>query len=239
MAFQLRTISYHDHNERDRAPELIKELETGADVAVVSDAGTPGISDPGLQLVRLAIAAGIQVVPVPGPSALISALISSGLSTDQFFFGGFLPSRSGARRTRLAELRLTAATLIFYEAPHRIASALRDALEILGEREAAVARELTKMHEEVVRGRLSELVERFAVDEHPRGEMVLVIDRTEIKTNAEGQAAVSIAALMSALEGDGLDHRAAFKQAARQLGLTRDEAYRRLIAERDTKTSLR
>lgn len=236
---QTRTVSYHDHNERDRAAELMKELAAGVDVAVVSDAGTPGISDPGFQLARLAIEAGIQVVPVPGPSALVSALISSGLPTVEFFFGGFLPSRSGARRTRLAELRATPATLVFYEAPHRIASTLRDALEVLGEREAVVARELTKMHEEIARGRLSELVERFSADEHPRGEMVLVIDRTEITTKTEGNAVVSIAALVNAFEGDGLDHRAAFKKAARQMGLTRDEAYRRLVAERETEASQR
>lgn len=227
-----RTISYHEHNERDRAAELLKQLEDGVDVAIVSDAGTPGISDPGFQLARLAIEAGVPVVPVPGPSALVSALITSGLPTDEFFFGGFLPARSGARRTRLAELRSLPATLVFYEAPHRIAATLHDAREILGEREATVARELTKMHEEIVRGRLSELVDRFSSRETARGEMVLIIDRTEIKSVVEEQASVSIAALVSALEHEGLDHRAAIKKAARELGLSRDEAYRRLVAER-------
>lgn len=227
-----RTVSYHEHNERDRAAELLKQLETGVDVAVVSDAGTPGISDPGFQLARCAIEAGVQVVPIPGPSALVSALITSGLPTDEFFFGGFLPARSGARRARLAELRSLSATLVFYEAPHRIAATLRDAREILGEREAVVARELTKMHEEIARGRLSELGERFSSREHARGEMVLIIDRTEIKSATEEKAAVSIGELVSAFENDGLDHRAAIKKAARELGLSRDEAYRRLVAER-------
>jgi 16S rRNA (cytidine1402-2'-O)-methyltransferase len=228
-----RTVSYHEHNERERADELIKLLQTGSDVAIVSDAGTPGISDPGFQLVRLAIEAGVEVVPVPGPSALIAALIASGLPTDEFLFGGFLPARSGARRTRLAELRAIPATLIFYEAPHRIAASLRDAHEILGEREAVVARELTKMHEEIARGRLSELATRFSTREHARGEMVLIIDRTTTESGAETpELPASIAKLVAELENEGMDHRTALKKAARALGLSRDEAYRRLVSER-------
>src|ERR1700730_5193326 len=228
-----RTISYHEHNERERAAELLRLVESDSDGAIVSDAGTPGISDPGFRLARLAIESGVRVVPVPGATALITALVASGLPTDEFFFGGFLPARSGARRARLIELRLFPATLIFYEGPHRIAATLKDAYEILGEREAVVARELTKMHEEVVRGRLSELVERFSSPENARGEMVLIIDRTEIKSEfANNEAVVSIASLVAALEAEGLDHRAALKKAARQLGVSRDEAYRRLVAER-------
>ncbi|MBC8028667.1 MAG: 16S rRNA (cytidine(1402)-2'-O)-methyltransferase [Pyrinomonadaceae bacterium] len=228
-----RAISYHEHNERDRATELLKLLEAGSDVAIVSDAGTPGISDPGFQLARLAIESGVQVVPVPGPSALIAALIASGLPTDEFLFGGFLPARSGARRTRLAELRSTPATLIFYEAPHRIAATLRDAFEILGEREAVVARELTKIHEEIARGRLSELATRFSTRERARGEMVLIIDRAVIESETKTEAAAaSLAELVTTLENEGVDHRTALKKAARALGLSRDEAYRRLVAER-------
>ena len=228
-----RTISYHEHNERERATELLRLIDAGSDVAIVSDAGTPGISDPGFRLARLAIQSGARVVPVPGASALITALVASGLPTDEFFFGGFLPSRSGARRTRLSELRSLPATLIFYEGPHRIAATLKDAHEILGERDAVVARELTKMHEEVVRGRLSELAERFSSPENARGEMVLIIDRNVIKSeSANTDAVVSIAALVAALEAEGLDHRAALKKAARELGVSRDEAYRRLVAER-------
>ena len=228
-----RTISYHEHNERERAAELLKLIESGADVAIVSDAGTPGISDPGFRLARLAIEGGVRVVPVPGASALITALVASGMPTDEFFFGGFLPARSGARRARLTELRLFPATLIFYEGPHRIAATLKDAYEILGEREAVVARELTKMHEEIARGRLSELAGRFSSPENARGEMVLIIDRTEIKSEAETDNSVtSLAELVANLENEGLDHRAALKKAARELGLSRDEAYRRLVAER-------
>jgi len=228
-----RTISYHEHNERERSSELIERLTSGADVAVVSDAGTPGISDPGFRLARIAIDSGVQVVPVPGASALISALVASGLPTDEFFFGGFLPARSGARRARLSELRSLPATLIFYEGPHRIAATLKDALEILGERQAVVARELTKMHEEIVRGSLSELTARFSSPESARGEMVLIIDRTVMPNQTAGnESEASVSALVAEFEAIGLDHRAALKKAARELGLSRDEAYRRLVSER-------
>jgi len=228
-----RTVSYHEHNERERAVELLKQLNSGADVAIVSDAGTPGISDPGFRLARLAIEKEVRVVPVPGASALIAALVASGLPTDEFFFGGFLPARSGARRARLNELRSIPATLILYEGPHRIAATLKDAHEILGEREAVVARELTKMHEEIARGRLSELAARFSAGESARGEMVLLIDRAVIEDeNMKAQPVVGIVALVTKFENEGLDHRAALKKAARELGLTRDEAYRRLVSER-------
>jgi 16S rRNA (cytidine1402-2'-O)-methyltransferase len=233
-AINTRTISYHEHNERERAVELLKQLKQGSDVAVVSDAGTPGISDPGFRLARLAIENEVRVVPVPGASALITGLVASGMPTDEFFFGGFLPARSGARRARLSELRSIPATLIFYEGPHRIAATLKDARAILGEREAVVARELTKMHEEIVRGRLSELAARFASAQSVRGEIVLIIDRAVIEVeDGKDEASASIAALVTELENEGLDHRAALKKAARQLGLTRAEAYRRLVAEKN------
>src|SRR5687768_16038586 len=126
-----KTISYHEHNERQRAAELIEQMKQGSDVAILSDAGTPSISDPGFRLVRVAVENEITIVPLPGPSALISALIATGLPTDQFFFGGFLPPRSTARRARFDELRSVPGTLIFYEAPHRLAPSLRDAHDIL------------------------------------------------------------------------------------------------------------
>ena len=225
-----RTISYHEHNERERAAELLTRLNAGDSVAVVSDAGTPGISDPGFRLVQLAVENKIRVVPVPGANALVNALIASGLPTDEFFFGGFLPSRSGPRRTRLKSLASIPVTLIFYEAPHRLAAALRDAAEVLGPRQAVVARELTKLHEDIVRGSLSGLAERYA-SENVRGEIVLVIDRGtgEAKTDV---TTTSIGERVSRFESEGMDHRAALKKAARELGLSRDEAYRRLAAER-------
>jgi 16S rRNA (cytidine1402-2'-O)-methyltransferase len=231
-----KTISYHEHNERERADELAVRLVAGESIALVSDAGTPAVSDPGYRLVRAAIERGARIVPVPGATAFVAALTASGLPTDEFFFGGFLPARSVARRARLSQLRALPATLVFYEAPHRIVDTLRDAHDVLGEREAAVARELTKLHEEIARGRLSELIEKFSGNHAARGEMVLVIDRTVIADADADQAASqteSISTLVAAYERDeGLDHRAALKRAARQLGLSRDEAYRRLVAER-------
>ena len=234
FGLRARTVSYHEHNERERAEELAEMIEGGAAVALVSDAGTPGINDPGYRVVRACVGRGLPVVPVPGASALVAALTASGLPTDEVYFGGFLPARTHARREKLASVRTLRATLVFYEAPHRLAHALADAREVLGEREAAVARELTKLHEEFVRGRLSELAERFTPEGAARGEMVLVIDRDVIEE--EGAAAErergSVAERVSALEAEGLDHRAALKRAARELGLTRDEAYRRLTSER-------
>lgn len=228
-----KTISYHEHNEQQRATELIALLQEGSDVAVVSDAGTPAISDPGFRLVRSAIEHDITIVPLPGPSALISALIAAGLPANEFFFGGFLPARSGARRARLEELRSVPGTLIFYEAPHRLAASLNDAYDVLGEREAVVARELTKLHEEIKRGRLSELARHYSTVEQPRGEIVLLIDRTALdQPRSEQSPNTSVAALVKQFEEAGLDHRAALKKAARELGLSRAEAYRRLVAER-------
>jgi len=230
-----KTTSYHEHNEQQRAAELIDLLKQGSDIAVVSDAGTPSISDPGFRLVRAAIESEIAVVPVPGPSALISALIAAGLPTDEFFFAGFLPSRSNARRVRLNELRSVPGTLIFYEAPHRLATTLRDAYEVLGEREAVVARELTKLHEEIRRGRLSELAKHYVDEENPRGEIVVLIDRNVIGETTK-ETTSTVATLVDQFEQDGLDHRAALKKAARELGLSRAEAYRKLIVERGSST---
>ncbi len=229
-----RTISYHEHNERERAAKLLAVIKSGSNVAVVSDAGTPGISDPGFRVVRMALEDGLRVVPVPGPTALISALMASGLGSDEFFFGGFLPARSNQRRARFAELAGSASTLIFYEAPHRIAESLKDAGEILGERECVVARELTKLHEEVLRGRLSALATQFLhASSKPRGEMVLLIDRNVIENaDQESSSNESVAAVVAGFEAEGLEPRAALKKAARQLGLSRDEAYRHLTAER-------
>jgi 16S rRNA (cytidine1402-2'-O)-methyltransferase len=226
-----KTISYHEHNEQQRATELIERLKQGSNIAVVSDAGTPSISDPGFRLVRAAIENGLTVVPVPGPSALISALIAAGLPTDEFFFAGFLPARANARRARLAELHSVPGTLIFYEAPHRLAGTLKDAYEILGEREAVVARELTKLHEEIRRGRLSKLAAEYADKKNDiRGEIVVLIDRNVI--GVATKAETSIGVLVDQFEEAGMDHRAALKKAARELGLSRAEAYRKLLSER-------
>jgi 16S rRNA (cytidine1402-2'-O)-methyltransferase len=235
FGIRARTVSYHEHNERERAAELAQLIEEGQTVALVSDAGTPGINDPGYRVVRACVERNLSIVPVPGPTAFVAALTASGLPTDEFYFGGFLPARSHARREKLASVKQLRATLVFYETPHRLAHALADALALLGEREAAVARELTKMHEEIVRGRLSELAARFAPEGAARGEMVLVIDRDVIdEGGGEGTSKTSsVADLVTQFEAEGLDQRAALKRAARELGLTRDEAYRRLTSERE------
>jgi 16S rRNA (cytidine1402-2'-O)-methyltransferase len=208
FGIRARTLSYHEHNERERAEELALLIEEGRTVALVSDAGTPGVNDPGYRVVRACVERGLSVVPVPGPTAFVAALTASGLPTDEFYFGGFLPARSHARRERLASVKQLRATLVFYETPHRLAHALADALEVLGEREAAVARELTKLHEEI---------DRDVIDEGV----------------AEGTPkSSSVAEMVTRFEAEGLDQRAALKRAARELGLTRDEAYRRLTSER-------
>jgi 16S rRNA (cytidine1402-2'-O)-methyltransferase len=174
--FEIRRplLSYHDHNKERRTPEVLRRLREGASVAVVSDAGSPGISDPAFTLVRAAVAESIPIVPIPGPSAAILALEVSGLPTDRFAFEGFLPRRKGKRRTRIEELRTEPRTLIFFESPHRLAACLADLLEGLGDRQASLSRELTKRFEETRRGPLHEL--RDWVAEHPpRGEFVLVV----------------------------------------------------------------
>lgn len=228
-----RTISYHEHNEEQRAHELIELLKAGSEIALVSDAGTPGVSDPGYRLVQLAVAEGITIVPVPGPAALLTALVVSGLPTDEFFFGGFLPARSAARRARLAQVAALPSTLIFYEAPHRIAASLKDALEVLGDRTAVVARELTKLHEEILHGRLSQLVTHFSEADRARGEMVLIIDRRVAIGAEEPIPLERLSSLVARFEADGADFRQALKKAARELGISRAEAYRRLSAEKN------
>jgi 16S rRNA (cytidine1402-2'-O)-methyltransferase len=228
-----RLVSYHEHNERERAEELKNLLLAGKNVAVVTDAGTPGIADPAFRAVQTAIEASAPVVPIPGAVAFVSALIVSGLPTDAVFFGGFLPSRKTERRKRLQETKEIPATLVFYETPHRIKTALADCLEILGNREAAIARELTKLHEEIARGNFKELIAKFE-EKEPRGEIVLVIDRAEAvqgsKSKVQNQKTIS--ERVAELENKGFDNRAALKQAAREFGLSRSEAYRRLIEEK-------
>src|SRR5882762_7308054 len=176
FGIKTKTISYHEHNERERAEEVCKLLLSGKNVALVSDAGTPLINDPGFRLTSAAIELNLPIVPIPGPSAFVSALVASGLPSEQFFFAGFLPARANARRAKLEELNAIPATLVFYEAPHRIAATLEDALDVLGNRQAAVARELTKIHEEITRGSLRELSQRLVTGSlAARGEMVLLI----------------------------------------------------------------
>lgn len=228
------TVSCHEHNERERVTELIAKLQSGTNVALVSDAGTPLVSDPGYRLVCQAVASGLEVVPIPGPSALLAALAASGLPTDEFTFAGFLPSRQTARKARLRELAKLDSTLIFYEAPHRIKQTLVDSIEVLGNREGALARELTKLHEQFLRGPLSEIASGLA-EGSCRGEMVLLIG-PPLEDNLQRPVTQSIAEdierLMSA---EGLDQKSALKRIARARGITRSEAYRMMLAERSSK----
>jgi 16S rRNA (cytidine1402-2'-O)-methyltransferase len=228
-----KTISYHEHNEMTRAPELVIGLEEGAKVALVTDAGTPGISDPGHHLISLCLRHHIPIIPIPGPSAVIAALTASGLPTEEFLFVGFLPSRSGDRRKALKNLATQERTLVLYESPHRLEEMLGDALELLGRRPAVIARELTKVHEEFLRGDLAELLVRIQ-QSAPRGEMTILIG-----TAQPGQAQATdlpAAPLERRVEQimleKSLDRKAALKTAARERGLTKREAYKQLLTDR-------
>lgn len=236
--FQKRLISYHEHNEITRAAEIVIELEQGAKVALVSDAGTPAISDPGHRLVSLCLRHGIKVVPVPGASAFVAAIAASGMPAEQFTFIGFLPSRPTERRKALRALAAEPRTLVLYEAPHRLLDTLEDALEILGNRPAVVARELTKIYEEFLHGHLEDLVAAVR-SKPPRGEITVLLGPADgapkhEESAAAAQNAVPLARRVEeiALER-GIDKKAALKVAARERGLTRREAYKQLLITRD------
>ena len=234
LAIKTRLVSYHEHNESERAEELVSILLDDRSVAVVSDAGTPGIADPGFRLVQRAIERGIQVVPVPGPVAFINALIASGLPTDAVFFGGFLPSKKNERRKRLAEIADVSATIALYESPRRIAAALTDCLEILGNRNAAVAREITKLHEQFYRGTLADLSAQFSSAGF-KGEIVLLIDRVRTATIGDNRG-LSMMERLTAIEAEGIDHKSALKRVAKEFGISKSEAYRIVQAERQGNT---
>lgn len=232
-----RLVSYHEHNERKRAPELLAALERGESGALVTDAGTPLISDPGFRLVAACIARGIRVVPLPGPSAVLTALAASGLPCDEFLFAGFLPARRAQRRRALERLRGEPRTIILFEAPHRLAASLADAAEILGPRPAALARELTKIYEEFRRGSLAELA--ASVSTSPvRGEITLIVGppgetAARLASSPLPRPGLPLSARVAELmRAEGLSRNAALKRAARERGLTRREAYRQLLLER-------
>jgi len=221
------TVSYHEHNEAARAEELVAKLEQGLKIAQVSDAGMPGISDPGYRVIKLAIERGIQVVPVPGTSATIAALAASGLPTDSFQFLGFLPARSGERRTMLESLREAQQTTVVYEAPHRITEAMKDIVELLGAaRPVVLARELTKVHEEFIRGSAAEILQRVQKREL-KGEMTLLIGKNE--PAAVPAARKDIASRVGEIMREGsVDENTALKVVAKELGVSKSEAYREL-----------
>jgi 16S rRNA (cytidine1402-2'-O)-methyltransferase len=223
-------VSYHEHNEMTRAPELVLAMEQGAKIALVSDAGMPLVSDPGYRLVTLCARHQIPVVPIPGPSALLAALSASGLPNEEFLFVGFLPARSGERHRALERLRLEDRTLILYEAPHRVAETVADALAILGDRPACLAREVTKLHEEFLRGNLSELA--AALEEKPaRGEITLLMGAPlPGQASVNGDTSQSLADRVDELIRQAkLDRKEALKLAAKERGLTRREAYSKIL----------
>ncbi|HEY0462131.1 MAG TPA: 16S rRNA (cytidine(1402)-2'-O)-methyltransferase [Pyrinomonadaceae bacterium] len=226
-----RLISYHEHNETTRAPELAELLKQGKSIAVVSDAGTPAICDPSYRIVEKAREIGARIVPIPGAVAFVNALIVSGLPTDSLFFGGFLPSKKSERRRRFEEVKEIPATLVFYETPHRIEKSLADALEILGDRRAAIARELTKLHEEIITGNLSEIFSRVAGNSM-KGEIVLILDRKSSESiRLDVNKAGTLKSRLTELESEGIERKAALKKIAKEFGLTRSEVYRRLLIE--------
>jgi len=215
------TISYHEHNESGRTPDLIERLKGGQSVAVVSDAGTPLISDPGYRLVNQALAEGISVIPIPGPSAILAALTASGLPTDAFHFGGFLPPKKSQRLKALEAVRAYECSLVFYETPHRILEALEDVAAVMGERPIVLTRELTKMHEEFLRGTAAEVLENLQARPSVKGEMTLVIG----KPVAPDASDVPIPDAVNALIQSGIPRMDAMKTVARERGLSKREVY--------------
>jgi 16S rRNA (cytidine1402-2'-O)-methyltransferase len=235
------TVSCHQHNERQRAAELINALKAGGRIAIVSDAGIPGISDPGGWLTAEAIAAGVAVIPIPGANAALSALVASGLPAEEFHFIGFLPEKAGARRTRLEALAAeiqsneAARTLVFYEAPHRILETLSDLEVVFGPAlRVVLARELTKIHEEFMRGTVAEVRRDLAVRDRMRGEMTLLVEaRPLTQGRAAGAASQKIADRVARLQAEaGVDEKEALKRLARELGQSKSEIYRELQRER-------
>ncbi len=220
-----KTISYHEHNELTRAAELVVRAEEGMKIALVSDAGMPAISDPGYRLIQLAIRHNIPVVPIPGASAFVAALAASGLPTDSFRFSGFLPHKSGQRRELLEQVKASPRTQIFYEAPHRVIEALRDVVEVLGpSRHVVVAREVTKIHEEFLRGRAQEVLEALEDRGEVKGEITLLIGRAE-----EGEVAPdkkTVSARMRELLAEKLEEKDALKLVAKEFGVAKSEVYR-------------
>ncbi|MDR7434224.1 MAG: 16S rRNA (cytidine(1402)-2'-O)-methyltransferase [Armatimonadota bacterium] len=224
-------VSYHEHNERERAGELLSRLRSGESIALLTDAGMPAISDPGSVLIQAAIAEGIPVIPIPGPSAVTTALVVSGLPTDRYTFAGFLPRKRSERRAVLQSLQGLPGSLVFFEAPHRLIQTLRDLLEVLGDRRIAVARELTKVHEEVLRGRISEVLARL--EQGPvRGEVTLVVEGSTGQREPNRWAAQEhLAQLLLA----GVPPKEAVRQVARAYGLPRREVFAWAVGYRKPK----
>jgi 16S rRNA (cytidine1402-2'-O)-methyltransferase len=227
-AIETRAVSYHDHNEASRAAELVEKLAQGGRVAVVSDAGMPGISDPGFRLVALAIERGVPVFTVPGPAAFLAALVASGLPTESFSFRGFLPAKSGARRRELEKIADSSSTEVFYEAPHRIKEALADVVEVLGtERPVVVARELTKIHEEFLRGTAGEVAQVLNARGEVKGEITLLIGKAPEGVSAPRGVSVR-ERVEEIMRVEKVDEKVALKKVAKERGISKSEAYREI-----------
>jgi len=234
--FEIRTstVSYHMHNEGSRTEELIAELKAGSRIAVVSDAGTPGIADPGRQIVAAALAAGVDVFPIPGANAAISGLIASGLTTEQFTFHGFLPAKAGQRKTALESLVRGDLTHVFYEAPHRIVDTLADIDAVLGPKQhVVIARELTKMHEEFLRGTVEDLRSQLSARASVRGEIVLMFTLAAAESVSENKKTSLAAEVAALIKSDGISEMDALKRVARERGIGKSEAYRELQREQN------
>ena len=227
-SIQTRTVSYHEHNEMTKAAELIVNLETGAKIALVTDAGMPGISDPGFRLITLAIRHHVPVVPIPGASAFLAALVASGLPTDSFRFSGFLPVKSGQRRKLLESIRESPRTQVFYEAPHRLLETLVDVVEVLGtDRHVVVAREVTKIYEEFLRGRAREILEQLKARGEVKGEITLLIAKPESsELRAAGSELTVAQRVKQIMSEDKVDEKSALKKVAKERGIGKSEAYR-------------
>jgi 16S rRNA (cytidine1402-2'-O)-methyltransferase len=225
---ETRTISYHEHNEMEKAVELGAELERGTRIALVTDAGMPGISDPGFRLITEAIRRGVSVVPIPGASAFLAALVASGLPTDSFHFSGFLPAKRGERRTLLEGLRESERTDVFYEAPHRLLETIEDVVEVLGaERHIVVAREITKIHEEFLRGKAGEVLAILKSRANVKGEITLLVAKRDDAAQSAVFPQASIRDRMQQLMAEEkLDEKAALKKVAKEMGVSKSEAYR-------------
>ena len=232
-AIATRTTSYHEHNEMTKSAELVKEMQEGASVALVTDAGMPGISDPGYRLITLAIRHHVPVVPVPGASAFLSALVASGLPTDSFRFSGFLPAKRGERRATLETIKTSPRTQVFYEAPHRILETMEDVVEVLGEaRQVVVAREMTKLHEEFLRGRASEMLKTLREREAIKGEITLLIGKAEPESKAAATRVSVRRRMEQIMAEEKIDEKAALKRLAKERGISKSDAYRELQREK-------
>jgi len=225
---QTRLVSYHEHNEMTRAAELVVDLEGGAKIALVTDAGMPGISDPGFHLIALAIRHHVPVIPIPGASAFLAALVASGLPTDSFRFGGFLPAKSGQRRKLLESVKDAPRTQVFYEAPHRLLQTLADVVEVMGNnRHVVVAREVTKIHEEFLRGRVTEVLDQLKSRGEVKGEITLLIGKAEEGAAPSASETTSVAQrVREIMAEEKADEKAALKKVAKERGISKSEAYR-------------